>query len=126
MLKFDDLSRSRVVLDENNTLIGVIEMSGSSWLVAGIVPGIERQPLKKLDSEPESCSDYCIAGAKRQPRPEALSRGSPLPSKPAATVSGWRVGCGRTTSKPRSSTRPASPSRASIGVPKPIGSMPRF
>jgi transposase len=26
----------------------VIEMSQSSWLVAGLVPGIERQPLKKL------------------------------------------------------------------------------
>jgi len=29
-------------------LIAVIEMSPSSWLVAGIVPGVERQPLKKL------------------------------------------------------------------------------
>jgi hypothetical protein len=26
----------------------VIEMSLSNWLVAGIVPGVERQPLKKL------------------------------------------------------------------------------
>ena len=31
-----------------STLIAVIEMSLSSWLVAGIVPGVERQPLKKL------------------------------------------------------------------------------
>jgi transposase len=30
------------------TLIAVIEMSQSSWLVAGIVPGVEREPLKKL------------------------------------------------------------------------------
>ena len=30
------------------TLIAVIEMSQSSWLVAGIVPGVERQPLKKI------------------------------------------------------------------------------
>ena len=30
------------------TVIAVIEMSQSSWLVAGIVPGVERQPLKKL------------------------------------------------------------------------------
>ncbi len=28
--------------------IAVIEMSPSSWLVAGIVPGIERQPLKEF------------------------------------------------------------------------------
>jgi hypothetical protein len=28
-----------------------IEMSQSSWLVAGIVPGVERQPLKKLAAD---------------------------------------------------------------------------
>jgi hypothetical protein len=33
---------------EHATLIAVIETGQSSWLVAGIVPGIERQPLKKL------------------------------------------------------------------------------
>jgi transposase len=32
-------------------LIAVIEMSQSSWLVAGIVPGVERQPLKKLAAD---------------------------------------------------------------------------
>ena len=35
-------------LQPDGTLIAVIEMSLSSWLVAGIVPGVERQPLKKL------------------------------------------------------------------------------
>jgi transposase len=29
----------------------VIEMSQSSWLVSGIVPGIDRQPLKKLEAD---------------------------------------------------------------------------
>ncbi len=43
-----DLNQSRIVLKQDSTLIGVIEMSLSSWLVAGIVPGVERQPLKKL------------------------------------------------------------------------------
>ena len=43
-----DLNQSRIVLKQDNTLIAVIEMSLSSWLVAGIVPGVERQPLKKL------------------------------------------------------------------------------
>ena len=43
-----DLSQSRIVLKQDSTLIAVIEMSLSSWLVAGIVPGVERQPLKKL------------------------------------------------------------------------------
>ncbi len=44
----NDLSRSLTTLDVNHTLIAVIEMSQKSWLVAGIVPGVERQPLKKL------------------------------------------------------------------------------
>jgi hypothetical protein len=33
--------------------IAVIEMSQSSWLVAGVLPGIERQPRKKLEPSPE-------------------------------------------------------------------------
>ncbi len=48
MPKFNDTSKSPVALDQNSTLIAVIEMSQDSWLVAGIIPGIERQPLKKL------------------------------------------------------------------------------
>jgi transposase len=44
----DDLSRCLDPLDMDATLIAVIEMSQSSWLVAGIVPGVERQPLKRL------------------------------------------------------------------------------
>src|SRR6516162_7879829 len=49
----NDLSRSLVALDQNSTIIAVIEMSQSSWLVAGMLPGIERQPRKKLDPSPE-------------------------------------------------------------------------
>src|SRR3954462_3707937 len=48
MQKLSDLSQSHIVLKQDSTLIAVIEMSLSSWLVAGIVPGVERQPLKKL------------------------------------------------------------------------------
>ena len=45
----NDLSRSLTPLNLNHTLIAVIELSQKSWLVAGIIPGVERQPLKKLD-----------------------------------------------------------------------------
>ena len=48
MQRPNDLSRSLTVLKQDSTLIAVIEMSLSSWLVAGVVPGVERQPLKKL------------------------------------------------------------------------------
>jgi transposase len=47
-MKLNDLSRCLTPLEPDGTLIAVIEMSQSSWLVAGIVPGVERQPLKKL------------------------------------------------------------------------------
>src|SRR4029077_11337142 len=49
----NDLSRSLVALDQNSTLIAVVELSHSSWLVGGVVPGIERQPRKKLEPNPE-------------------------------------------------------------------------
>src|SRR5499433_2645583 len=49
MSKPNELSRSLTVLKGDTTLIAVVEMSLSSWLVAGIVPGVERQPLKKLE-----------------------------------------------------------------------------
>src|SRR5438067_4885461 len=48
MQTLNNLSRSLIALEPASTLIAVIEMSLSSWLVAGIVPGVERQPLKKL------------------------------------------------------------------------------
>jgi transposase len=48
MPQLSDLSRSLVVFEQDATLVAVVEMGQSSWLVAGIVPGIERQPLKKL------------------------------------------------------------------------------
>jgi len=49
----NDLSRSLVALDHNSTIIAVVELSQSSWLVGGVVPGIERQPRKKLEPSPE-------------------------------------------------------------------------
>ena len=51
MPQLNDLSRSLVALEQDATLIAVIEMGQSGWLVAGIVPGIDRQPLKKLTAD---------------------------------------------------------------------------
>ena len=47
----NDLSRCLTPFDPNRSLIAVIELSKESWLVAGIVPGVERQPLKKLAAD---------------------------------------------------------------------------
>ena len=45
MAKPDDLSKPLVALDHESTLVCVIEMSGTSWLVAATVPGVDRRPL---------------------------------------------------------------------------------
>jgi transposase len=51
MAKVNDLSRSLAALDQDTTLIAVVELSSKSWLVAAAVPGVERHPLKKLDPD---------------------------------------------------------------------------
>ena len=47
----NDLSRSLTPFVQGNTLVAVIELSLTSWLVGGVVPGLERQPLKKLEPD---------------------------------------------------------------------------
>jgi transposase len=46
-----DASRSLTALEQDSTIIAVIEMSQAKWLVAGVVPGVERQPLKRLAAD---------------------------------------------------------------------------
>jgi transposase len=48
-----DASRSLTALEQDSTIIAVIEMSQSKWLVAALVPGVARHPLKKLDAQEE-------------------------------------------------------------------------
>ena len=66
----NDLSRSLVALDQDSTIIGVVEMSQSSWLVAGMLPGIERQPRKKLEPSAER-----LLGLLHRWRDEAVKAG---------------------------------------------------
>jgi transposase len=49
----NDLSRSLVAFDQDSTLVAVVELSCKNWLVAGLVPGIARHPLKKQGADPE-------------------------------------------------------------------------
>ena len=51
MTKSNDLSRSLVPFEQDACVVAVVELSQSSWLVAATVPGIERQPLKKLEPD---------------------------------------------------------------------------
>ena len=49
----DNSKASPAAFMQDNTLIAVIELSLSSWLVAGLIPGVSREPLKKLEPNPE-------------------------------------------------------------------------
>lgn len=52
MNQVSDLSRSLAAFDQNTALTVVVELSEASWLVAGLVPGLDRQPLKKQEPNP--------------------------------------------------------------------------
>jgi transposase len=69
----NDLSRSLVALDQDSTIIAVVEMSQSSWLVASMLPGIERQPRKKLEPGAER-----LLGLLHRWRDEAVRAGKKI------------------------------------------------
>jgi len=46
-----DAGRSLTAFEQDSTLVAVIEMSQSKWLVAAMIPGVARQALKKLDAD---------------------------------------------------------------------------
>jgi len=46
-------ARAAAAFDQDRALVVVVEMSQSSWLATGLLPGVERQPLKKLEPDPE-------------------------------------------------------------------------
>jgi transposase len=52
MPQVDDLSRSLIAFEQNSTLVAVLEMSQQTWLAAGVIPGIDRHPLKKQAPDP--------------------------------------------------------------------------
>jgi transposase len=56
-----DLNQSYAAFDQSSTIVGVIDMSLKSWVMSGTVPGVKRQPLKKLsakDMRNNNCYDF--------------------------------------------------------------------
>jgi transposase len=49
----DDSKACLTAFVQDNTVIAVIEMGLASWLVAGLLPGVDREPLKKIAPDPE-------------------------------------------------------------------------
>ena len=108
MIQVDDLSRSLIAFEQMSTLVIVVEFSQSSWLAAGIVPGIERRLLEKLDPDPtallhlvEGWRDRATKAAERLHGPFSLS-------SLVAMGFGWLDGCASVASRPSSYIRRAS------------------
>ena len=73
----------RTTLDQDSSLIAVVEMSQSSWLVAGIVPGISRQPATKLKPD-----QTALLGPLRRWRNEAAKAGRGISRRAVAFEAG--------------------------------------
>jgi transposase len=48
----DDSKACLTTFLQDNTVMAVIEMSLANWLVAGMIPGVNREPLKKIAPDP--------------------------------------------------------------------------
>jgi transposase len=73
MSKPNDLSECLAALEQDSTVIAVIELGLKGWLVAGIVPGIERHPLKKLGAD-----EVALVRLLHRWRDEAKKAGHPI------------------------------------------------
>ncbi len=118
----DDLSRSLVALEQHRTLIAAVELSLATRLVGGMVPGIERDPLKKLVPDAEG-----LLKLLHRWRDEALKAGHKITRMVVAFEAGrdgfWlaRWLRARGIEAYVTFTRPASRCRASSGGRRPIG-----
>jgi transposase len=69
----NDLSKSLVAFEQNSTLVAVVELSLKSWLVAALVPGLARQPLKK-----QGADENALLALLHRWRGEAIKAGSKI------------------------------------------------
>jgi transposase len=68
MPKHQDLSRSLAAFDQNSTLVTAIEMGSEGWLVGALVPGLKKDPRKKLSPDKQALlallNRWCAEAAK--------------------------------------------------------------
>src|SRR5687767_1213987 len=102
MSKPDDLSKPAVALDHDSTLVCVIEMSGTSWLVAATVPGVDQRPLQKLPVNPARLLEQV-----ERWRKEAARAGRTITRtvvRASRTVGGWITSVVKAGSLPAASS----------------------
>ena len=78
-----DVRKSARPFDQTHTLVAVIELSQARWLVGGMVPGLKRSPLKKLEPKKEKLLKLLVRW-----RDEALGTGHEIERIAVACESG--------------------------------------
>jgi hypothetical protein len=58
----DNSKVCRAAFVQDSTLVVVIEMALTSWLVAGMIPGVDREPLKKIAPDERRPSRWATNG----------------------------------------------------------------
>jgi len=90
----DNSKVCRAAFVQDSTLVVVIEMALTSWLVAGMIPGVDREPLKKIAPDPEELLQLLYRWRDEASRRGGRSRGLRSRMRPDGIVFGWPVGCG--------------------------------
>ena len=110
MPQADDSSRSLVPFQQDATLVAVIEMSQSSWLVAATVPGVDRQPRKKIVPDETALLRLLLRW-----RDEAIQSGRRVRGRPRRVLAGAMVDRTRHRGPRHSSDQRRGVARAQAG-----------
>lgn len=78
-----DARKSVTPFEQSRSLVAALELSQSTWLVGGIVPGLQRRPLKKLSPDREKLLSLLLRW-----RDEALKNGHEIDRIVVACESG--------------------------------------
>jgi hypothetical protein len=119
----DQSKKSSTAFDQATTLVTVVELSRNSWLVAGVVPGINRHPLKKLAADENELLALLHRWQQQAVKADREIK-RVVHSRLAEMASGSRAGCAHEASSLMLSTRRVLPCHESIVARRPIALTP--
>ena len=99
MLKYDGLSHSLTAFDQDSTLVVVVELAASSWTVGALVPGVTRQPTKKMAADKFALARQLEDWREQAEAAVIRSSASAFRWKPGGMAFGWPAGCWSATLK---------------------------
>jgi hypothetical protein len=89
----DDSKACLTAFAPDKTVIAVIEMSLASWVVAAMIPGVNREPLKKIAADPEVLLRLLYRWRDQAIKAGRTSPELPSHMRPSGIAFGWPAGC---------------------------------